>query len=262
MDLLKVSSVDKGGGVKYKKNKRSKSETLMTLNSLWAKGAYGIGHLTHRSPSKRSNSNSSNHNFNQIIDKQKPMLMNKTNNFLDVNSRSNNYLDTGDHSNNNNNNGQRRFSLRNFFFKPKPPSAKSSQSHLSHQRNSEPENYLLQLIQQNQSANGAVNNPQLQYQIPPKIINSCCSVSNSSSMTSTASNNASFKLLPVSSVTGSVLKFHKSKLGSRNLETSSPKHQSDVSSTRTLSDPNVNKVPRTSQTQQNSLRLPANNDYK
>lgn len=197
----------------------------------------------------------------------------KTNRFLDVHG-----MGSGDAGGGSND--QRRFSLRNFFSKPSGFfSTKSSQSNLN-KRNSEPENYLLQLLQENQNQQQHQQNLIMNVlgqttssngnNIAPKIVNSHCSMSNSSSLTSASVQNqttaqnreagsASFKILPVSSVTGSVLKFHRNKLSDKFNDRSSGR--SDTSTTepttvksRTLSDPNMNKIRYHENS--NSLKLP------
>ena len=196
------------------------------------------------SSSKRSKSNSSQNRLNSI--EKQNSGKSKTNRFLEVINGDNSGV-----------NGigpdQRRFSLRNFFsFKPfNSSSARSSQSHLN-KRNSEPENYLLQLLhQENQkleqqnllmnimSQNGG------EKPAPPKIVNN--SVSNSSSVTSNSI------IPPVNSVTGSVLKFNRAKLNDR-LDSGD-----NSCAPRTLSDTNVNRIRLSAD---NSLRLPNDNDFR
>lgn len=211
-----------------------------------------------RTTSKRSNE--SNNRLNSI--EKQNSAKSKTGRFLDVDAE-------------NNGSGERRFSLRNFFRRPSSLfSAKSSQSNLN-KRNSEPENYLLQLLQEKQQqeqqqnliksvieqmgSTGANNNA-----APPKIVNSRYSnASNSSSLTSnSANNNAKDKdesvPVAVSSVTGSVLSFHRNKLSDK-----FPERRRETTcnatgpSSRTLSDTNVNKI-RGEQTK--SLCLPTDSD--
>lgn len=198
------------------------------------------------SSSKRSKSNSSQNRLNSI--EKQNSGKSKTNRFLEViNGDSNGVNGIGA--------DQRRFSLRNFFsFKPfNSNSARSSQSHLN-KRNSEPENYLLQLLhQENQkleqqnllmnimSQNGGGG----EKPAPPKIVNN--SVSNSSSVTSNSI------IPPVNSVTGSVLKFNKAKLNDR-LDSGD-----NSCAPRTLSDTNVNRIRLSAD---NSLRLPNDYDFR
>lgn len=197
------------------------------------------------SSSKRSKSNSSQNRLNSI--EKQNSGKSKTNRFLEVIN--------GDNSGVNGIGAdQRRFSLRNFFsFKPfNSNSARSSQSHLN-KRNSEPENYLLQLLhqenqkleQQNLLMNIMSQNGGGEKSAPPKIVNN--SVSNSSSVTSNSI------IPPVNSVTGSVLKFNKAKLNDR-LDSGD-----NSCATRTLSDTNVNRIRLSAD---NSLRLPNDNDFR
>lgn len=277
---------EKGSGSSSKKKKkRSKSETLTTLNSIWNRTSSNISHQNpqlqqqqqqqssnmNRSTSKRSNA--SNNRLNSI--EKQNSTKSKTNRYLEV---GNDYLDPSG----GNSTEQRRFSLRALFSKPSGLfSAKSSQTHLN-KRNSEPENYLVKLLQEDQSH---MHQQNLIMSImggaqattptgPPKIVNSHCSMSNSSSMTSASqagatpthnAKSASFKGLPpvaVSSVTGSVLKFHGNKLNDKFTDAAGNNNETanKSSSSRTLSDPNMHKVMRNHE-YSNSLRLPNENEF-